>query len=64
MPPIRASPTFGYNSSQPLLTQAMNIARVPATNRTALLAELRNNTSIYSTQDPEPLILALMVNSN
>ena len=47
--------------SQPLLTQAMNLARVPTINRPELLAELRTNPRAYSTQDPEPLIIAIMV---
>ncbi len=50
--------------NQPLLTQAMNIARVPAASRPALIAELRSNPQIYSVSSPEPLILALMMNSN
>lgn len=47
--------------NQPLLTQAMNLARVPAASRPALLAELRSNPQIYTTQDPEPLVVTLMV---
>ncbi len=46
---------------QPHLTQAMALARVPATSRPALLAELRSNPHLYTTQDPEPLVVSLMV---
>lgn len=48
--------------SQPHLTQAMTLARVPTSSRPALLAELRSNPHLYTTQDPEPLVVALMVN--
>ena len=47
--------------SQPHLTQAMNIARVPAASRPALLAELRANPQNYTTQNPEPLVVTIMV---
>ena len=48
--------------NQPLLTKAMSIARVPVVNRPALLADLRTNPQIYNTYDPEPLVIALMIN--
>lgn len=49
------------STAQPLLTQAMALAKTPVAQRPALLNELRQNPDIYQTATPEPLIVALMV---
>lgn len=50
------------STAQPILAQAMALSKIPVTRQPALLSEIRQNPNIYQTADPEPLIVALMVN--
>lgn len=50
--------------SHPQLSEAMALAKISNANQAALLSELRKNPDIYLTDDPEPLIVALMVHGN
>jgi len=52
------------HADHPHLTQAMNIAKIPASARPGLLQELQDNPDIYQTQNPEQLIIAIMVYGN
>ena len=45
----------------PRLTQAMNLAEIPAQSRPGILGEITQHPEIYQRADPEPLIVALMV---
>ncbi|NOR62366.1 MAG: hypothetical protein GQ535_07740 [Rhodobacteraceae bacterium] len=49
------------STAQPLLTQAMALAKIPVASRAAFLSEAQQNPDIYQTANPEPLIVALMV---
>jgi len=48
-------------SPQPHLASAMALAKIPAENRQAFLAELAQHPGTYRTSNPEPLIISLMV---